>query len=335
VTFQLPLHVEPAADESLISWFLRLGTRLDISTQTLARQAFGIDDSSNGSHWWFRPHPWKLKRISDKTGVDLQRLRGMTLHPWMPAYRDDEAPERFSHRRFRMMAPTWLTFPWGLCFQCLRSDAHPHVRLSWTIGWMAACAQHATLLITHCARCRTTLRAPRVSRARPFTPLACTVCGLSVCYEQRPAHPSVIRLQNALLRGKRDGVTELEGMGSFSWREVVALADVLIGMFWTDPPLSRKRSLNGIFRQAFDVGLPGPYQIRYSALALFAWLTADWPGSFGAQVGRGLLAQWLSGNRTCTYKTLRPHLGQTWADPLHPGHQVIEPEIRERLRELI
>jgi hypothetical protein len=40
----LPLYVGPAAEEALLSWLLRLATRLRVSFHVLARQAFGIDD---------------------------------------------------------------------------------------------------------------------------------------------------------------------------------------------------------------------------------------------------------------------------------------------------
>lgn len=39
-------------------------------------------------------------------------------------------------------------------------------------------------------------------------------------------------MQTALLRGKQAGVTELDGLGRFTWTEIVALIDVLVGMVW-------------------------------------------------------------------------------------------------------
>ncbi|MGO9264037.1 MAG: hypothetical protein ACLQBA_03975 [Candidatus Binataceae bacterium] len=41
-------------------------------------------------------------------------------------------------------------------------------------------------------------------------------------------------MQAALFRGKCEGITELEGLGRLTWQEMVALADVLTGMVWTD-----------------------------------------------------------------------------------------------------
>src|SRR6185437_14908764 len=69
----LPLYVEPAAEEALLSWLLRLATRLGVPFHVLAREAFGIDDRSGHTLWWHRPHPWTLARIAERTGVSVAR----------------------------------------------------------------------------------------------------------------------------------------------------------------------------------------------------------------------------------------------------------------------
>jgi hypothetical protein len=96
----LPLYVEPSLDEALLSWLLRLATLLGVSFHVLARQAFGIDDRSGYTRWWNRPHPWALVRISERTGVNVARLRQMTFEGLEPAYRDDEAAAHFAGRRY-------------------------------------------------------------------------------------------------------------------------------------------------------------------------------------------------------------------------------------------
>jgi hypothetical protein len=62
-------------------------------------------------------------------------------------------------------------------------------------------------------------------------------------HSQRVAHPSVIRLQDALLRGKRHGVTEITGLGAFTWQEIIALVDILLGMVWTHPTLEERTGI--------------------------------------------------------------------------------------------
>jgi hypothetical protein len=44
-----------------------------------------------------------------------------------------------------------------------------------------------------------------------------------------PADPRVLTLQETLFRGKREGTTELEGLGRFASPEIVGLADALLG----------------------------------------------------------------------------------------------------------
>src|SRR5690348_16930587 len=68
---QFPLYVEPAAGEALLSWLLRLATRLGVSFRTLSAAGFGIDDYAVAPQWSRRPHPWLLMRISQRTGLSV------------------------------------------------------------------------------------------------------------------------------------------------------------------------------------------------------------------------------------------------------------------------
>lgn len=90
----LPFYVHPAADEALISWLGRLARRFDLSAHQFAWQAFGIDNRGP-AQWWLRPSPLSLKRISEVTGVPVDRLGRMTLNSWSPSYRGDEADGGF------------------------------------------------------------------------------------------------------------------------------------------------------------------------------------------------------------------------------------------------
>lgn len=97
---QLPFYVEPAPNEALLSWLLRLATRLRVSLRTLATEAFGADEHAGSPESWCRPHPWLLARISERTGISIPRLGAMTFHELQPLYRDDEASGRFAGRRY-------------------------------------------------------------------------------------------------------------------------------------------------------------------------------------------------------------------------------------------
>jgi hypothetical protein len=332
----LPLYVEPAEEEALLSWLLRLASRLGVSLHSLARQSFGIDDRAGHSRWWCRPNPWLLARISERTGVSIGRLRRMTFERLEPVYRDDEDSGRFCGQRFDARAPQQRTYRFAVCRPCLKGDAKPYVRALWLIGWMAVCPRHRTILIERCGSCRARLRVAPFTTAAALSPATCTRCGASLLEDSdAPAHVAAARMQAALLRGKREGATELEGLGGFTWKETIALADVLLGMVWTDLTSAERQRL--FLRYQYEsVKEPrqemGIYAGRHDSLRFLAWLIEGWPGSEGAAVGRDLLERWLSGKPNRISHHLRP----TWpGHPWSPGPHDIEPEVENRLRRLL
>lgn len=330
----LPLYVEPAIEEALLSWLLRLAARLRVPPDVLARQSFGIDDRSGCTRWWCRPHPWLLARISERTGVSVGRLRQMTFEGFEPAFRDDEAGARFAGRRYDAPAPEHRAFRFAVCGRCLEGDAKPYLRTAWLLGWMAACPQHETILIERCKACRAGLRLAPLATATSFSPTTCTRCGANLLDgADVPAHPSVIRMQTALWHAKREGSVELKGLGVLTWKETVALTDVLIGMMYTHVTMAEQDQIFRLYVE--EAGHPardrdGPYETRHGSLRFLAWLIEGWPDGSGSTAGRSLLARWLmvDCNRLCRH--LRPRS----ADPWTRGPYNFEPPIRERLRAL-
>jgi hypothetical protein len=322
------------AGEALLSWLLRLATRLNVSMHVLAHQVFGIDDRAGHSHWWCRPNPWALQRISNKTGVSIERLRTMTLAQWMPAYREDEDNERFGPRHYGLTAPERRARRLAVCTQCLEEDPAPHLRVWWMIGWVAVCPRHGTVLVALCGWCRGKVRVGRLSGAIAFAPRNCMSCGQDlqdgVCWL---AHPAVTRFQTSLLTGKRDGMTELEGIGRLSWAEILGLIDLIIGTYWIDLSCEEQAHIRS---QHEESGLSPSlidrsYDTRYGSLLFLTWLLEGWPRSAGARVAIKLLAR---GLREPPNRSLR-YLGISWARPDKPGSLAIGPEIRSRLRELL
>ena len=330
----LPLYVEPAAEEALLSWLLRLATRLGVSFHVLARQAFGVDDRFGHTRWWNRPHPWTLARIAERTGVSVARLRSMTFVGLESAYRDDEAPARFAGRRYDSRGREQRAYRFAACARCLEQDARPYLRASWLLGWVAICPHHGTMLIERCKACGASLRVAPSTMSAPFSPATCARCGSDLVDARYcPAHPAVIRMQSALLRGKRMGTTELDGLGRFTWKEIVALIDVLVGMVWTGLTLAEQEE---VFLAYTSDPLTKPeaedavYDCRHASLQFVAWLTDGWPGSPGARIGQSMLMRWLTVDRNRLCRHLRPHT----ADPWTAGAENFEPSIRERLRML-
>lgn len=329
---QLPLYVEPEEDEVLLSWLSRLAARLGVSLHTLVRGAFWINDRWEHSQWWRRPEPQMLSRISAKTGISIERLRGMTSESWSPVYRDDEASERFSAERFRAEVPRRQGFRYVLCEQCLDAYATPYLRTPWAIGWVAVCPEHASIMTARCQKCRAKLRIGRPSSVTRFSPATCVPCGNDLRYGLHElAHPSVIRLQHALFEGKRQGTTELPGIGRVNWMEVIALADIVLGMFWTDATLAEQQRVYSLFQREYEISEMRLFSTRYCDLAFFAWLTESWPQGTGPQIAMDMLARWFSNKPNRIFR----HLGVNWSDPWSPGPHQIPEQIRERLRQLL
>lgn len=329
---QLPLYVEPKENELLLSWLLRLARRLQISLHTLVRAGFWIDDRRERSEWWRRPEPQMLSRIGAKTGISFERLRAMTFGSWSPAYRDDEASDRFSAERFRAEAPRRQGFRYVLCEECLQAHATPYLRTPWAIGWVTVCPEHASIMTAQCPKCRAKLRIGRPSSVARFSPATCVQCGNDLRYGlHEPAHPAVVRLQHALLEGKRCGTTELAGIGRVSWMELVALVDIVLGMFWTDATPPEQQRGYALFRKEYEISQTQLFSTRYCDLAFLAWLTGGWPQGSGPQIAIEMLARWLSDKPNRIFR----HLGVNWSDPWNPGPHQIPQQIRARLQQLL
>lgn len=313
---------------------LRLATRLGVSFHVLAKQSFAIDDHSGRTRWWNRPHPWSLACISERTGISVAQLRPMTFAGLEPASRDDEAPARFAGRRYDSRGAEQPTYRFAVCGCCLEEDATPYLRTSWLIGWMAICPHHGTILVERCKACGASLRVAPFVLAASFSPTACSRCGCNLLDGRyRPAHPAAVRMQTAMLRGKEGGSAELEGLGRLTWKEMVALVDVLIGIVWTDLTLSEQEE---IFLSYTSDPATKPraedavYDCRHASLQFLAWLIEGWPGSPGARVGQSILIRWLTADRN----RLCRHLRSPSADPWTAGPNNFEPSVRERLRAL-
>jgi len=152
---------------------------------------------------------------------------------------------------------------------------------------------------------------------------------------QRIAHPAVTGLQEALLRGKREGVTEIAGLGAFTWREFVALIDILLGTVWTHTTMEERGRL--FLRYEYEsLEEPRPethfYDCRHDSLRFLAWLFDGWPNTPGSSVGRDLLWKGLSHRRNrFSHHVLPRWKGHPWS----PSPHDFELEIMARLHRLL
>lgn len=260
----------------------------------------------------------------------------MTLEKWAPVYRDDEANERFTGQRYGARPPHRRRSRYVVCGQCMNEDAEPYLRRNWLIGWIAICPRHHCLLSTRCNVCDRKLLAETRMFVVPRLVGSCGACGSDLRQkpsEAVPANPTVLRLQESLLKGKRDGFAELPGIGRLSWQEVIALTDIVLGTFWT-------RSIPDIFAHSAFLHTVLQYfecssddekyaSTRYRSLLFLAWMLEGWPDSANAQVAKGLLTQWATAPRTRVSR----HLGDKWEDAWDPGPHQIEPHIQQQIRQ--
>ena len=328
---QLPFYVEPLPDEGLLSWLLRLASRLRVSMHSLAYSSFGVDDRGGHTRWWLRPHPWLLARISERTGVPVIRLRRMTLSGYQPVYRDDEASGRFCGRRHEVLPPDRRLFGFAVCGACIAEDDRPYLRHQWSIGWMAVCTKHKLQLIERCQQCRTGLRVTRWTTATVFAPGHCTRCGESLrLFANRPAHPSVTALQEAMLAAKLEGHMDLAGLGQLNWREFVALADILLGGVWKWTTMDQRAQVRDLYAGSLSDSHGGDmYDGRHDSLRFLAWLLNGWPDDLGPQVSREMLRRWLFDDQ----EFASFHLPSEWAGKGGADTYEIGPEVCARIQE--
>jgi hypothetical protein len=328
---QLPLYVEPLPDEGLLSWLLRLATRLRVPMHTLAYSSFAVDDRGGHTRWWLRPHPWLLARISERTGVPVIRLRKMTLSGYQPVYRDDEASGRFCARRFEALPPERHLFRFAVCGACIQEDERPYLRHEWLIGWIAVCARHNIQLVERCERCRAILRISGWTTATVFAPHRCTRCGETIrTLPDLPAHPSVAALQKLMLAAKLDGYMDLPGVGQLTWREFVVLADILIAGRSKSTTMEEQAQVRDLYIRSLEGSIgPGLHDCRHGSLRFLAWLLDGWPHGVGPQVGQEMLRRWLGSDRE--YASF--HLRSEWAGKGSAETYAIGSEARARVQE--
>ncbi len=278
-TVRLPRHIEPAGDEALASWIAQISAMLGQSPLMLGRSAFGVDASVD-PQWWRRPSDATLSRIGDRTGLEPARLRTMTFLGYAAA-RSDEDADRFASRRWISPVPSQRRGRRiDICPQCIAEDGRPYLRLLWMMGWAGVCPRHRTVLTGQCPSCRGAIRLESLSARSPVDLLSCRKCGVRLAGpESEAARPLAIDLQDILVAGKRNGTVNLPGVGQIDWSVMMALADMLLGMIWTDIATGHRKCR--FDRIARDIALGGtdrmtpPWTSNYGGLLMLGWMLED------------------------------------------------------------
>jgi hypothetical protein len=136
------------------------------------------------------------------------------------------------------------------------------------------------------------------------------LCIALIHFDSPQAHPWVLRLQALLLAAKRDGLTELDGIGPLSWPQLLTLADILSELVWTAIGSSERKSL--LRRVGYEMNTPliqtpRNWNDRYGSLALLAGLLEGWPHSPTAHVTRDWLTRWSARTNGAFYQRTGPY----------------------------
>ncbi|CCH32988.1 TniQ family protein [Actinosynnema sp. NPDC047251] len=89
-----PLHPQPGPLESLSSWLRRLARLYDLPAKDLLTHNLGLVDLQVPELLDGCPPEAMLAAIAERTGVDLARLRMMTLAGWSPWLFDPPSPNQ-------------------------------------------------------------------------------------------------------------------------------------------------------------------------------------------------------------------------------------------------
>ena len=274
----LPLHVAPAEDEALASWIISLAATLKLSPLALCRMVFEIDAAAD-REWWRRPSADTLAVIGSKTGIDIGVLEAMTFAGWSHA-RDDERPERFDGKNSSVQpAHGSRGRRIRICPMCLADDARAYLRLFWMTGWAGVCPKHRISLTGRCPSCRCALYVESLKARQTAGLIACRKCVAKLAGGGAPANEATLRLQQALIVGKRSGRLALPRIGDLDWPTMMALIDVLLGMVWIGTAREYRRRLFKRIADDLDLGEDQtdsiPWRSNYGGLLILAWLLED------------------------------------------------------------
>jgi TniQ len=177
----LPRSLEPLSGESLVSYLLRLGHRLDLSPLHLIRAAGWIKHGANPNHFpgsllLDLPRP-QAEAFARLTGQTTREASALTLAQWRDRYPPIARSLPGSGRMMRPDAWLYVGSP-RFCPSCLAGDGTrvqqlhggPWLKL-WHLPIVFACTEHRIYLEAECPHCGQPhdTHGPLVQRANDHT----------------------------------------------------------------------------------------------------------------------------------------------------------------------
>ena len=158
-----PLHPEPQEGEALSSWLRRIAACYDMDARELLKHDLGHDLHDDLD---VNPPMTLLRLLSRRSGVDLKRLRCMSLAGWVPSLFDSldgSAPDALEAYAFKLTIllqdrsrATRSVAGWcawrpdrpisRACPQCMDEQADQPMWLIWMLPLMLSCPRHGCWL---------------------------------------------------------------------------------------------------------------------------------------------------------------------------------------------
>jgi hypothetical protein len=159
----------------------------------------------------------------------------------------------------------------------LKSDAVPHLRKHWTLGWVVACEKHGVRLHSTCRECWAGFMLPLLKNNLRFEIDRCPRQGCEISVQRGDAaHPAALRLQASLIAGRSAGAVDLPSVGRLEWPIAVALIDFALSIAWTPTePNVRRRCYEFLER---ELDCEGPLKGScHDGLTIAGWILEEFP----------------------------------------------------------
>ena len=160
-----PLHPHPFNEESLLSWLARVASCYEFTIDDLLKYDLGFHGDPNVLN--VNAPDELLRSLSNRTGVDEQKIRALTLASWEPLLFNDITEkesdfESYVHHYSLLLPlnkrtkylPKKLWKPWlpkqltvsKACPECIKSKPVDVMSLAWCLPLMLSCPIHQRML---------------------------------------------------------------------------------------------------------------------------------------------------------------------------------------------
>lgn len=162
-----PVHPAPLDGEALSSWLSRIADSYQMGLSELLEHGLGYDPA-NGDDLDVAPPAAFLDTVSQRSGVDLNRLHQMSLAGWTPWLQDslDADPAAFDtyvHQLSVLLPPgrrkneangPWLAWRTAkpmlrACPVCMEAPDRRGLLLMWRLPLLLSCPDHDCMLEPH------------------------------------------------------------------------------------------------------------------------------------------------------------------------------------------